>query len=74
MMRSSTAREHKTAVFMLRLHCSTIDSFNDSTFSFVNNVITPEGGTHLAGFRNALTKTFNAYAREKRYLRIQIRP
>ena len=31
------------------------DSFNDSTFSFVNNVITPEGGTHLAGFRNALT-------------------
>ena len=44
------------------------DSFNDSTFSFVNNVITPEGGTHLAGFRNALTKTFNAYAREKKIL------
>ena len=45
------------------------DSFNDSTFSFVNNVITPEGGTHLAGFRNALTKTFNAYAREKKNLK-----
>ena len=45
------------------------DSFNDSTFSFVNNVITPEGGTHLAGFRNALTKTFNAYAREKKILK-----
>ena len=42
------------------------DSFNDSTFSFVNNVITPEGGTHLAGFRNALTKTFNTYARENK--------
>ena len=45
------------------------DSFNDSTFSFVNNVITPEGGTHLSGFRNALTKTFNAYAREKKILK-----
>ena len=45
------------------------DSFNDSTFSFVNNVITPEGGTHLAGFRNALTITFNSYAREKKILK-----
>ena len=45
------------------------DSFNDSTFSFVNNVITPEGGTHLAGFRNALTKTFNSYEREKKILK-----
>ena len=45
------------------------DSFNDSTFSFVNNIITPEGGTHLAGFRNAMTKTFNAYAREKKILK-----
>jgi DNA gyrase subunit B len=45
------------------------DSFNDSTFSFVNNVITPEGGTHLAGFRNALTKTFNAYARDNKILK-----
>ncbi|MFV0465791.1 MAG: DNA topoisomerase (ATP-hydrolyzing) subunit B [Lachnospiraceae bacterium] len=39
------------------------DSFNDTTFSFVNNIITPEGGTHLSGFRNALTKTFNQYAK-----------
>ena len=45
------------------------DSFNDSTFSFVNNIITPEGGTHLAGFRNAMTKTFNTYAREKKILK-----
>ena len=45
------------------------DSFNDSPFSFVNNIITPEGGTHLAGFRNAMTKTFNAYAREKKILK-----
>ncbi len=45
------------------------DSFNDSTFSFVNNVITPEGGTHLAGFRNALTKTFNTYAKENKILK-----
>ena len=45
------------------------DSYNDSTFSFVNNIITPEGGTHLAGFRNAMTKTFNTYAREKKILK-----
>ncbi len=45
------------------------DSFNDSTFSFVNNIITPEGGTHLAGFRNALTKTFNSYARAAKILK-----
>ena len=45
------------------------DSFNDTTFSFVNNIITPEGGTHLAGFRNALTKTFNAYAKANKILK-----
>ena len=45
------------------------DSYNDSTYSFVNNIITPEGGTHLAGFRNAITKTFNAYARTNKILK-----
>ena len=45
------------------------DSFNDTTFSFVNNIITPEGGTHLAGFRNALTKTFNAYAKANKIVK-----
>lgn len=45
------------------------DSYNDSSYSFVNNIITPEGGTHLAGFRSALTKTFNAYAREAKILK-----
>lgn len=39
------------------------DSYTDGTYSFVNNIITPEGGTHLAGFRNAITKTFNNYAK-----------
>ena len=42
------------------------DSYQDSTYSFVNNIITPEGGTHLAGFKNALTKTFNDYARKNK--------
>ena len=41
------------------------DSYNESTFSFVNNITTPEGGTHLAGFRNALTKTFNCLCKSK---------
>ncbi len=45
------------------------DSYNDATYSFVNNIITPEGGTHLAGFRNALTKTFNSYARAGKILK-----
>jgi DNA gyrase subunit B len=45
------------------------DSYNDATYSFVNNITTPEGGTHLAGFRNALTKTFNTYAKANKILK-----
>ena len=45
------------------------DSYNESVFSFVNNINTPEGGTHLMGFRNAITKTFNDYARSAKLLK-----
>ena len=45
------------------------DSYNESTFSFVNNITTPEGGTNLAGFRNALTKTFNSYAKANKLVK-----
>jgi len=45
------------------------DSYVESCYSFVNNINTPEGGTHLAGFRNALTKTFNDYARNNKLLK-----
>ena len=45
------------------------DAYNEATYSFVNNIITPECGTHLAGFRNALTKTFNEYARANKILK-----
>lgn len=45
------------------------DSYNESVFSFVNNINTPEGGTHLMGFRNAITKTFNDYARTAKLLK-----
>ena len=45
------------------------DSYNDSCFSFVNNITTPEGGTHLAGFKNAMTKTFYEYARNQKLLK-----
>ena len=45
------------------------DSYNESVYSFVNNITTPEGGTHLAGFRNAITKTFNDYARTNKLLK-----
>ncbi|HCA69540.1 MAG TPA: DNA topoisomerase (ATP-hydrolyzing) subunit B [Lachnospiraceae bacterium] len=43
--------------------------YNEGVYSFVNNITTPEGGTHLAGFKNAITKTFNDYAREQKYLK-----
>ncbi|MBQ1192704.1 MAG: DNA topoisomerase (ATP-hydrolyzing) subunit B [Lachnospiraceae bacterium] len=45
------------------------DSYTESAYSFVNNINTPEGGTHLAGFRNAITKTFNDYARNFKLLK-----
>ena len=45
------------------------DSYNESTFSFVNNITTPEGGTHLTGFKNAITKTFNDYAKSHNILK-----
>lgn len=45
------------------------DSYADNTYGFVNNITTPEGGTHVVGFRNALTKTFNEYARKNKLLK-----
>ena len=48
------------------------DSYTESAYSFVNNINTPEGGTHLAGFRNAITKTFNDYARSAKLLSTEI--
>ena len=45
------------------------DSYTDSEYSFVNNINTPEGGMHLVGFRNAVTKTFNEYARKNKILK-----
>ena len=44
-------------------------SYNENCYSFVNNITTPEGGTHLSGFKNALTKTFNDYARKQKFLK-----
>lgn len=44
-------------------------SYNENCYSFVNNITTPEGGTHLAGFKNAITKTFNDYARKGKLLK-----
>ena len=45
------------------------DSYNETTYGCVNNITTPEGGTHVVGFRNALTKTFNEYARKNKLLK-----
>ena len=45
------------------------DSYNENIYSFVNNINTPEGGTHLTGFKNALTKTFNDYAKKNKLLK-----
>lgn len=45
------------------------DGYNEGAYSFVNNITTPEGGTHLTGFKQALTKTFNAYARANKLIK-----
>ena len=45
------------------------DSYSENTYGFVNNITTPEGGTHIEGFRGALTKTFNDYARKNKLLK-----
>lgn len=45
------------------------DGYNENVYSFVNNIITPEGGTHLEGFKRAMTKTFNDYARANKILK-----
>ena len=45
------------------------DSYNETVYGFVNNILTPEGGTHVVGFRQALTRTFNDYARKMKYLK-----
>lgn len=45
------------------------DSYSDNTYGFVNNITTPEGGTHVVGFRNALTKTFNEYAKKSKLIK-----
>ena len=45
------------------------DAYNDGCYSFVNNITTPEGGTHLTGYKNALTKTFNSYAKTNKLIK-----
>ena len=72
----------KTALYDSVIYCSGMknniqvevamqhnDAYNESIYSFVNNINTPEGGMHLTGFRNALTKTFNKYARENKLIK-----
>ena len=72
----------KTALYEQIIYCEGIkdgvfvevamqhnDSYSDNTYGFVNNITTPEGGTHVEGFRTALTKTFNDYARKNKLLK-----
>ncbi len=56
-------------VCMLKLHSSITIPTMMASLSFVNNIITPEGGTHLSGFKMALTSTFNDYARKNNLLK-----
>ena len=51
-------------MYMLKVAMQHNDSYNETDIWFVNNITTPEGGTHIVGFRSALTKTFNDYARK----------
>lgn len=74
--------KHKTALYPDIIYCEGNrdqvyvevalqhnDTYAESCYSFVNNITTPEGGTHYTGFKNALTKTFNDYARQMKYLK-----
>jgi DNA gyrase subunit B len=74
--------KHKTALYPEIIYCEGNrdevyvevalqhnDSYAESCYSFVNNITTPEGGTHYTGFKNAITKTFNDYARQMKYLK-----
>ena len=45
------------------------DAYTENSYGFVNNITTPEGGTHVMGFRNALTKTFNEYAKKNKLIK-----
>ena len=49
--------------------CIRDSSYTENTYGFVNNINTPEGGTHITGFRNAITNTFNDYARKNKLLK-----
>ena len=72
----------KTAIYDKVIYCEGVknninvevalqhnDGYNESVYSFVNNIITPEGGMHMTGFRSALTKVFNDYARTNNFLK-----
>jgi len=78
----SYLNRHKTALYDKIIYCEGSkddiyvevalqhnDSYNETVYSFVNNIITPEGGMHLTGFRAAITKVFNDYARNNKYLK-----
>ena len=73
---------HKTAIYDKVIYCEGVkdniyvevalqhnNAYNEMVYSFVNNIITPEGGMHLTGFRSAMTKVFNDYARNNRILK-----
>ena len=61
--------EEKREGVMVEVAMQHNDSYNEKIFTFVNNINTPEGGTHLTGFKNAITKTFNDYARTRKLLK-----
>ena len=63
-----TAKVQKEGVYV-EVSMQHNDSYTENIYTFVNNINTPEGGTHLTGFKNALTKTFNDYARKNKLLK-----
>jgi DNA gyrase subunit B len=76
-LNENKATLHKDVIYLQREHDRIVlelafqyhDGYAETCLSYVNNIRTPEGGTHVAGFRSALTRTFNQYARKEDLLK-----